>query len=592
MKRYGVSNMTGNNSSHEVHGVLCCTGGSSLLLVPMSPLYRRDIECVPLLSISPSFSSNLIALSIVIRPSAKETERRRYCTFVHSGAPISCSIAPQSPGSTFLPGLISPLERKKFSMIRRAMSRISPYTDLSREQLIARLEALDPALDDSFPEAGPSSPPLSPAGKRKKRPKPFHFPSHPTRHVALLIAYHGWPYSGLAIQSSGPDGPEPNTVESELLRVLEHTKLVEAGKGWGGCGYSRCGRTDRGVSGEGQVVDLWVRSVRRVEDGGSHLAEGSWRAAMDSSPRKPADEGSENIPDPQDVRLDTPIELPYPRILNSILPSSIRVLAWSPVEESFNSRFSCTSRHYKYAFHLRPTDSSPALDLNLMRVGADRLIGEHDFRNFCRLDGSKQLLSHSRRVLRAWFDEEEGPQGMVIFNLIGTAFLWHQVRNIIGILFLVGSGLEPPELVAELLDVERNPSRPKYLMGQALPLTLHECGYGEGKLDWRISGYDGPFASLTTEQKVVAAPGEAGMRDVLERQLEEVRQEAELRAWQIGGGLRRLGERIVSHPIGGGEMTTTGKYQRVMDRVRGETPDAVNRKWREKQARVDDLERE
>ncbi|CAD6581971.1 MAG: hypothetical protein TREMPRED_003147 [Tremellales sp. Tagirdzhanova-0007] len=489
-------------------------------------------------------------------------------------------------------------------MIRRTLSGKSPYTELSRDQLIARLDALEPILDAPSPIAGPSSPPLSPPGKEKKRPKAFHFHSHPTRHIAILIAYHGWPYSGLAIQSSTSDGPEPNTVESELLRALEHTKLVEGGKGWGGCGYSRCGRTDRGVSGEGQVVDLWVRSVRQVEDGGPHLAEGSWRAAMDPPLLKSADDVSEKIPDRAGVQLGTATELPYPRILNSILPSSIRVLAWSPVDQSFNSRFSCTSRHYKYAFHLRPSISSTPLDLDLMRAGADRLIGEHDFRNFCRLDGSKQILDHSRRVLRAWFDEAEGPQGMVVFNLIGTAFLWHQVRNIIGVLFLVGSGLEAPDLVAELLNVERNPSRPKFLMGQALPLTLHECEYGDGKLDWRISGYDGPFSSLSANEKVVAVPGEASMRDFTERQLEEARQEAELRAWQIGGGLRRLrellgprtevnrGERIVSHPIGGGEMSTTRKYQPVMDRVRGETPEEVNRKWREKGARNHDVEME
>lgn len=507
---------------------------------------------------------------------------------------------------------------------RVSTASMARYADLSREELVARLEALE--LDHPAPapaavsSSSTNSQPLprskapvaaGPSVKKPKQPKKFDFSAHPTRHVALLLTYHGWPYSGLAIQTDS----ELATVEGELLKALEKTHLIDSAKGFEGCEYSRCGRTDRGVSGEGQVVNLYVRSCRKGGIG--------WRAeASPSTPAGPATEDlesaderakQENVPEagpstppsahpkakvtapaPALVKKEAENEFPYPRLLNGVLPPSIRVVAWSPVEPDFSSRFSCSYRHYKYPFHM-----SPSLDLSLMRRAAGSLVGEHDFRNFCKLDGSKQILNHSRRVVEAYFDEgeEEAAQsGMVVFNLIGTAFLWHQVRHVIGALFLIGRGLEEVGLISELLDVERNPSKPNYHMGDPLPLTLHECGYPE-PLDWRIGGYDGPLLSLTSAEREGVMEKAMEGRDKLERELEAMTQHAELRSWQVGGALRTLRKiapkagdragdaRLSVYPIGGGEVITTGKYKKVMDRPRGDTPDVVNRKWREAKER-------
>ena len=468
--------------------------------------------------------------------------------------------------------------------IATAMSR---YADLSRDELIARLEAVDTPGASSSQQTLPSRRRYDPNTHRNGRPrieKPFDFTVQPTRHIALLLTYHGWPYSGLAIQSD----PNLTTVEGELLKALEKTHLIEHGKGFEGCSYSRCGRTDRGVSGEGQVVDLYVRSCRKGGKG--------WRASekeevVVENQDVEAAEGVEG-PDgkkPTKPKKEPETEFSYPRLLNGVLPPSIRVVAWSPVDEDFNSRFSCTYRHYKYPFHL---DSS--LDLSKMREAAESLVGEHDFRNFCKLDGSKQIENHSRRVVRAYFDEEEA-EGMVVFNLIGTAFLWHQVRHVIAALFLVGRGLEDVALIKQLLDTEKNPSKPTYNMGDPLPLTLQECGYPE-PLDWRIGGYDGPFASLSSEEQKSVWPKAMAGRDKLERELVAMKQHSEFRTWQIGGALRTLqkimpepeGEDrkgVVSYPVGGGEVILTGKYKKVMDRQRGETPEVVNRKWKEAKER-------
>ena len=46
---------------------------------------------------------------------------------------------------------------------------------------------------------------------------------------------------------------------------------------------------------------------------------------------------------------------------------------------------------------------------------------------------------------------------MCVATLKGQAFLWHQVRAIMAVLFLVGERKEPPSIVQELLDIEKHP---------------------------------------------------------------------------------------------------------------------------------------
>lgn len=622
------------------------------------------------------------------------------------------------------------------------VTNMSKYANLTREELISKLESLEitPSSPSSPSSLIPPSSPFSfipsptlttpshrsnhtripsititkpiPTFKTPKPPKEFHFPSHPTRHIALLVAYNGWPYSGLAIQNDSNSKNPINTVESELLKALEKTRLVQEGKGLERAGYSRCGRTDRGVSGSGQVVDLWVRSNRRIpkdediigwreaeeptlsekkEDGAS--GDNSKGEASGSSPISPnpnvriGEIGNRMKKSKPEKQVVEPTEFSYPKLLNGVLPSTIRVLAWSPlphpppipdsssnsithpssssftpqisisteftespdhsnhtletnnheVDENgnriypdprylpFNSRFSCSYRHYKYAFHTPPTPSSPLLDIGLMTQAAQLLVGEHDFRNFCKLDGSKQIENHTRGVLEAYFERvspgpilstrnqgekgieggserrigEEGKAEMWIFNLIGTAFLWHQVRHIISTLFLVGSKLESPSLISDLLDIGKYESKPAYQMGDPLPLTLWECGYPEeAGLEWRVGGHDGSLKGVGEKERQLADDGREG----LERRLEEIRQEFELKAWQAGNMLIRLRETLgprpneiegeekkvtnkdkefIMYPVGGGDVVITTKYKKVADRPRGETPDVVNRKYRE-----------
>ncbi|KAJ1307144.1 hypothetical protein OPQ81_001262 [Rhizoctonia solani] len=146
-----------------------------------------------------------------------------------------------------------------------------------------------------------------------------------------------------------------------------------------------------------------------------------------------------------------------------------------------------------------------------MRDAAARLIGEHDFRNFCKLDPSKQIENFNRRVLGAWIDrvdhdhgeDKPGSEGIAtgdeedlyVFNLKGTAFLWHQVRCIMAILFLVGQRLEHPAIIDDLLHTSHSSSKglssapieskPNYTLADSLPLVLWDCGYKPEDVTWQ-----------------------------------------------------------------------------------------------------------
>ncbi|KAF3491437.1 uncharacterized protein GIQ15_00954 [Arthroderma uncinatum] len=393
-----------------------------------------------------------------------------------------------------------------------------------------------------------------------------------TRLIALKIAYLGKRYNGF--EHANGNYTEAPTVEEELWKALRKTRLIfpthkECTEDfsekdskylrpysiyWDGCQYSKCGRTDKGVSAFGQVIGIRVRSTKPSLD---LSAEGKKRpvTASDAAAPKVSDTEVENmlagcdISDTEEAKEaswdDIGDELPYVQILNGVLPEDIRVLAWCPrPPPDFDARFSCRQRRYRYFFTQpafcpvpgthgivkargstqdpsKPTLREGWLDIDAMREGAQYFIGSHDFRNFCKVDTSKQLTSFVRHILRADIevvDPKKTPLGFVdkpgfeqfdnspantgvldsaddvnpsagkvySFTVHGTAFLWHQIRHMVGILFLIGQGLESPSIIPELLDITKNPRRPVYEMASDGPLVLWDCIFGEheDELDW------------------------------------------------------------------------------------------------------------
>ncbi|KAG9159525.1 hypothetical protein Leryth_019585 [Lithospermum erythrorhizon] len=91
----------------------------------------------------------------------------------------------------------------------------------------------------------------------------------PRRFVALKIMYFGKRFYGFASEAQ----MDP-TVESEIFKALEKTRLVNGEKkDWQ---YSRCGRTDKGVSSVGQVIGLHLRSNHKERGMGHNDAEKSF----------------------------------------------------------------------------------------------------------------------------------------------------------------------------------------------------------------------------------------------------------------------------------------------------------------------------
>lgn len=82
----------------------------------------------------------------------------------------------------------------------------------------------------------------------KKKPgyKTRYLSHHSKRYVALKVMYFGKRFYGFSSEAQ----MEPS-VESELFKALETTRLLVGDKKESQ--YSRCGRTDKGVSSVGQV---------------------------------------------------------------------------------------------------------------------------------------------------------------------------------------------------------------------------------------------------------------------------------------------------------------------------------------------------
>ena len=82
---------------------------------------------------------------------------------------------------------------------------------------------------------------------------------HLTRHIALRFHYDGSTYTGLA---ENVNSPTDQSVERTLFHALNKTCLIsDKYNDRSSCGYSRSGRTDKGVSAFGQVIALRVNSA-------------------------------------------------------------------------------------------------------------------------------------------------------------------------------------------------------------------------------------------------------------------------------------------------------------------------------------------
>jgi tRNA pseudouridine38-40 synthase len=172
---------------------------------------------------------------------------------------------------------------------------------------------------------------------------------------------------------------------------------------------------------------------------------------------------------------------------NSLLGPSVVVREAAIAPAGFDARRSATSRRYRYLVDNAPVADpllagltwqvADPLDLRAMEAGSDALLGEHDFRAFCRrVPGSSAEDPINRRVIDARWTRLSGPPGagsdrsagrvpdpaqspalvprvgsLLAFEIEANAFCHQMVRSLVGTLVDVGRGKKRPSDVLAIL---------------------------------------------------------------------------------------------------------------------------------------------
>ncbi|WKC79442.1 tRNA pseudouridine(38-40) synthase TruA [Borreliella tanukii] len=201
------------------------------------------------------------------------------------------------------------------------------------------------------------------------------------KKILAEIAYDGSMYHGFQIQ------PKKPTVQGEIEKALMkiNKKKIK---------IHSSGRTDKGVHAKRQIITF-------------------------------------------DININIPINN-LKKALNAILlKTSIKILKLKYVKNSFHPRFNAKKRKYSYCIlnsdNYYPWEGYQAhyvnkkLNISNLNKMAKILIGNHDFTTFsCIKDKSKSKFRHIH------FAKFKKRGKYIIFEIIGSSFLWKMVRSIIG----------------------------------------------------------------------------------------------------------------------------------------------------------------
>lgn len=238
----------------------------------------------------------------------------------------------------------------------------------------------------------------------------------------LLIEYDGTRYSGWQVQRNA------RTVQGEMLgafRELFGTEKVE---------FQGAGRTDAGVHAVGQVAHLDVPTV---------LA-------------------------PEIIRLK----------VNDLLPPDINIVDAEKAPATFHARHDAVARSYLYQLSRRRTAFGKRyvwwvkdrLDLQRMRVTAEKFLGLNDFRSFTDDDPAEKSTDV---LIQSFTMKEEGD--LILVRVVGSHFLWKLVRRIVGVLVEAGRGkLAPAEVITML---QSSSETPRHLTAPPSGLFLEKVYY-------------------------------------------------------------------------------------------------------------------
>lgn len=225
----------------------------------------------------------------------------------------------------------------------------------------------------------------------------------------LIVAYDGTNYNGFARQPNGVTIVE--TLEEAVEKIVQHKVYILG-----------AGRTDTGVHAAGQCC------------------------IFDSETKVPVE------------RLA--------KAINSQLPKDISVQSVEKVSDEFHPRFGAKRKTYRYQI-LNAKQRSPFLDkytllypyemdLDKMRLAAEKMVGTHDFKCFCSSKTDVQDTVRTIYDINIYQQDE-----LVTVDICGNGFLYNMVRIIIGTLLKVNEGkLEPNDITRVIESKERNLAGP------------------------------------------------------------------------------------------------------------------------------------
>lgn len=143
--------------------------------------------------------------------------------------------------------------------------------------------------------------------------------------------------------------------------------------------------------------------------------------------------------------------------LNTRLPKDVRIIASREVPELFHARYGARGKKYLYQIHNSPHASAlyrnqrafvkPNLDVERMRLAAQDVLGEHDFRAFAASGSeAKTTVRDIRMITVAQCDE------LIELTVMGRSFLYNMVRILAGSLIYIGMGKLPQDALRRALE--------------------------------------------------------------------------------------------------------------------------------------------
>lgn len=197
--------------------------------------------------------------------------------------------------------------------------------------------------------------------------------------------------------------------------------------------------------------------------------------------------------------------------VNTNLPDGVALQWVDEVSPEFHARYKARARRYRYLINNSPAKSALQhdqltwwrypLDADKMHQAAQYLLGEHDFSAFRAKDcqAKSPVKTMHRIAVQRWGE-------LIMLELEASAFLYHMVRNIVGVLLPIGEGHQPVEWMQQVLSSQdRNqagvtaPGQGLYFVGVDYPPQFEvPCDpYGPLLLQplLEVSGFQQPFVN-------------------------------------------------------------------------------------------------